>query len=496
VLLLVLIFVLVAFGLLLVALVTGTAAWAWISVVVSVAAAGALVYDWAQRRAAVKASAGERAPRGQFAAPTNMVEPPTTAIPVMGGAVTDPPTEVFAAIRPNSGVGPSVADAPETVAIPAVPPPSGSPDRPSSAVPDGSQSGDTRSPSVTSASGDRSNVPNSGASSLTGDNAGEKAPSESGKSGDRIGGVAAGAAGVAAAGAVAAGASAARSAAKGRDAEPAEADDRARDDWARDSRATDGRPAAGRPADARPVDAERGTDRPEARVGGPAEPDRPAKAGEPVTSDGVKSDGVKSDGTAREARTEADAAPRDTRTSAGAEARDGDNGSTTVFPTVAAAGAAAAAQSGERTPEGAPGEPTRAGRPDDEGHTAVIPRTDDTADGAPARESAPREPVEAVAAAEGASGAQANPPVQGGPPPEPDEERTSPAAEAIVATLSEEVAVIDEQPRFHLLSCRLLAGNDTIPLPAKEAVEYGFTPCAVCSPVRTLAARNRAASSS
>ena len=489
-LLLVLIFVLVAFGLLLVALVTGTAAWAWISVVVSVAAAGALVYDWAQRRAAVKTGAGERAPRGQFAAPTNMIEPPTTAIPVMGGAVTDPPTEVFAAIRPNSGVGPSVADAPETVAIPAVPPPSGSPDRPSSAVPDGSQSGDAQSPSVTSASGDRSNVPNSGVSSLTGDNAGEKAPSESGKSADRIGGVAAGAAGVAAAGAVAAGAAAARSAAKGRDAEPAEGDDRARDDRARDDRA-----AAGRPADARPVDAERGTDRSETRVGGPAEPDRPAKAGEPVKPDGVTSDGVTSDGTAREARTEADAAPRDAaRTTEGA---DGDNGSTTVFPTVGAAGAAAAGQSGERTPEGAPGEPTRAGRPDeDDGHTAVIPRTNDTADGAPARESAPREPVEAAAAADGASGAQAVPPVQGGPPPEPDEERTSPAAEAIVATLSEEVAVIDEQPRFHLLSCRLLAGNDTIPLPAKEAVEYGFTPCAVCSPVRTLAARNRAASSS
>jgi len=480
VLLLVLIFVLVAFGLLLVALVTGTAAWAWISVVVSVAAAGALVYDWAQRRAAVKTGAGERAPRGQFAAPTNMIEPPTTAIPVMGGAVTDPPTEVFAAIRPNSGVGPSVADAPETVAIPAVPPPSGSPDRPSSAVPDGSQSGDTQSPSVTSASGDRSNVPNSGASSLTGDNAGEKAPSESGKSADRIGGVAAGAAGVAAAGAVAAGAAAARSAAKGRDADPAEGDDRARDD----------RAAAGRSADARPVDAERGTDRSETRVGEPAEPDRPAKAGEPV-----KPDGVTSDGTAREARTEADAAPRDAaRTTEGA---DGDNGSTTVFPTVGAAGAAVAGQSGERTPEGAPGEPTRAGRPDDDdGHTAVIPRTNDTADGAPARESTPGEPVEAAAAADGASGAQAVPPVQGGPPPEPDEERTSPAAEAIVATLSEEVAVIDEQPRFHLLSCRLLAGNDTIPLPAKEAVEYGFTPCAVCSPVRTLAARNRAASSS
>jgi hypothetical protein len=82
------------------------------------------------------------------------------------------------------------------------------------------------------------------------------------------------------------------------------------------------------------------------------------------------------------------------------------------------------------------------------------------------------------------------------PAPEPDEEQASPAAAAIVATLSDEVVVIDEQPRFHLASCRLLPGNETIPLPVKEAVEYGFTPCRQCSPVRTLAARSRAASSS
>jgi hypothetical protein len=493
VLLLVLIFVLVAFGLLLVALVTGTAAWAWISVVVSVAAAGALVYDWAQRRAAVKTGAGERAPRGQFSAPTNMTEPPTTAIPVMGNAVIDPPTEVFAAIRSNSGVGPSVADAPETIAIPAVSTPSGSPDRPSSAVPDGAQSGDAQSPSVTSVGGDRSNVPNSGASSLTGDNAEEKTPSESTKSGDRIGGAVAGAAGAAAAGAALAGASAARSAAKGRETEPT-------DDRSEDSRSTDSRPSGARAADARPVDAERGADRSETTAGGPAEPDRPALGGEPVKVDGGPEDG-------RETRTKADAVPRGRANADDEDDEDGDNGRTTVFPNVGAAGAgaaaagvagaAAAAQSGGRATDepGGAGRPD-AGRPDDEGHTAVIPRTNDTADGAPVRESTPREPVEASSAVDGATATQAIPPVQGGPPPEPDEEKASPAAEAIVATLSEEVAVIDEQPRYHLTSCRLLAGHDTIPLPAKEAVDYGFTPCAVCSPVRTLAARNRAASSS
>ncbi|MDQ2710281.1 MAG: hypothetical protein M3Z25_22825, partial [Actinomycetota bacterium] len=76
-LLLVLIFVLAAFGLLLAALWTGSAAWAWASVAVSVAAAGALVFDWVQRRAAV--SDGSRA--GSPMRTAAMVDPPTTALP-------------------------------------------------------------------------------------------------------------------------------------------------------------------------------------------------------------------------------------------------------------------------------------------------------------------------------------------------------------------------------------------------------------------------------
>lgn len=79
---------------------------------------------------------------------------------------------------------------------------------------------------------------------------------------------------------------------------------------------------------------------------------------------------------------------------------------------------------------------------------------------------------------------------------EPGQERVDPAAAAIVASLEDEVLVVDEQPRYHLVGCRTLAGRETIPLPAKEAVEYEFTPCASCSPVRVLAARNRAASNS
>ncbi len=80
--------------------------------------------------------------------------------------------------------------------------------------------------------------------------------------------------------------------------------------------------------------------------------------------------------------------------------------------------------------------------------------------------------------------------------PEQGEERAEPAAAAIVASLEDEVLVVDEQPRYHLAECRSLVGRETIALPAKEAVEYEFTPCASCSPVRVLAARNRAASNS
>jgi hypothetical protein len=52
--------------------------------------------------------------------------------------------------------------------------------------------------------------------------------------------------------------------------------------------------------------------------------------------------------------------------------------------------------------------------------------------------------------------------------------------------------VVDEHPRYHVAGCRWLAGRETIPLPLDEARTDGFTPCAVCSPDRTLAERARA----
>jgi hypothetical protein len=79
---------------------------------------------------------------------------------------------------------------------------------------------------------------------------------------------------------------------------------------------------------------------------------------------------------------------------------------------------------------------------------------------------------------------------------DPEEEHPDAGAATTVAALSDEVFVIDEHPRYHVTGCRLLAGTETIPLSVKEAVEYGFTPCGLCSPVRVLAGRNRAASSS
>ena len=73
----------------------------------------------------------------------------------------------------------------------------------------------------------------------------------------------------------------------------------------------------------------------------------------------------------------------------------------------------------------------------------------------------------------------------------PDRYPTVPAHPSFPA-LEREVLVVDEQPRYHLSSCRALTGKATIPLPAREAVELGFTPCGWCSPVRTLAAQETA----
>jgi hypothetical protein len=78
-----------------------------------------------------------------------------------------------------------------------------------------------------------------------------------------------------------------------------------------------------------------------------------------------------------------------------------------------------------------------------------------------------------------------------GPDGAPPEEPHDPEAAGLVAVLDDEVLVVDELPRYHLGGCRSLTGIPVIPLPAREAVELGFTPCAWCTPDRTLATRHR-----
>jgi len=73
----------------------------------------------------------------------------------------------------------------------------------------------------------------------------------------------------------------------------------------------------------------------------------------------------------------------------------------------------------------------------------------------------------------------------------PGEEETDAADLLIVCELSDEVLVIDEQPRYHLATCAWLKGNETIPIAVSEARELGFTPCARCGPDATLAERAR-----
>lgn len=78
---------------------------------------------------------------------------------------------------------------------------------------------------------------------------------------------------------------------------------------------------------------------------------------------------------------------------------------------------------------------------------------------------------------------------------EPDEEDPDAADALVLGALSEEVLVVDEHPRFHLGSCPWLVGRTTTALSATEAVELGFSPCALCRPSQVLAAQSRVGTS-
>jgi hypothetical protein len=80
-----------------------------------------------------------------------------------------------------------------------------------------------------------------------------------------------------------------------------------------------------------------------------------------------------------------------------------------------------------------------------------------------------------------------------GPDGEPPEEPHDPVAAAVAASAEDEVVVVDERPRYHVEGCSFLEGRSVIPLPAREAVELGFSACGWCRPNLLLARRHQPA---
>ncbi|WP_326556776.1 hypothetical protein [Micromonospora sp. NBC_01796] len=76
-------------------------------------------------------------------------------------------------------------------------------------------------------------------------------------------------------------------------------------------------------------------------------------------------------------------------------------------------------------------------------------------------------------------------------PDEPAEQYVAPADAARLARMADDVLVVDGRPRYHLADCPHLRDRETEPLPVGEAVELGFTPCAVCEPNTRLLADTR-----
>jgi hypothetical protein len=77
------------------------------------------------------------------------------------------------------------------------------------------------------------------------------------------------------------------------------------------------------------------------------------------------------------------------------------------------------------------------------------------------------------------------------PADEPAIQQSSAADLARVAMVDTDVLVIDGRPRYHVPSCPHLLGREHEPLPAREAVELGFTPCSLCAANDVLLAGRR-----
>ena len=132
--------------------------------------------------------------------------------------------------------------------------------------------------------------------------------------------------------------------------------------------------------------------------------------------------------------------------------------------------------------------PTRTSAPDErpavaDPTPAEVPAAEAVA---PDAEPAPRAPAHAHP---GPGAASAPSPADLKDPPIEDVEVTD---LLLVVDLKDEVLVVDEHPRYHLPGCRFLIGRTAIPLPMDEARVDGFSPCALCTPDRHLADRERA----
>jgi len=163
-----------------------------------------------------------------------------------------------------------------------------------------------------------------------------------------------------------------------------------------------------------------------------------------------------------------------------------------------------------RTAEAADADPTGATATTAAGRRTSVPSatTDRPARGigAPANADAtePPEPAEGTGPAAGASAAGVAATARPGEHTAPEGlaapgEEADPGVEDVEVTdlllvldLKDEVLVVDEHPRYHVAGCSWLRGRTTIPLPLDEARTDGFTPCAVCTPDRTLAEQVRA----
>lgn len=431
-LLLVLVLVLIAFGLLVVALLSGSALWAWVSVAVSVVAAGVLLIDWLQRRSAVRTADRQQAAQ---AAP-----------PGWTSFDADPVTEQIPVIRPQAVASPDVMAADTVVVGPADQPPV-SPQQPSSAPPWLPESGGSESQRVAG----------------SGVNTSTESPPTQVPAADVDPAAAAGRA------------NGVTPAEPPTQAHPAQAVPVKADDFDVEvEKTTVVQPPAAAPKDA----TDSAADSTPARADG----DAPATAGaagtaasESSTKSAADSDPDDPDDPDDDADAEgAEPAPTAITKSTADDVKATGEEKATKAPTGAVSAAAAAEDKSDQpagtTPAGAAtAGAAAAATAGAEEKTSIFEKPDTT------NEQTVAFPVSAET--------------------EPPEEPRDPGNAAMVAELTDVVVVIDERPRYHVSGCRFLPGKTEIPLPVKEAVELGFTPCGWCNPDRTLSNKHRATSS-